>query len=333
MDGKPARPDKSKPSFGAPTDRRASPWADDSVDIDPPDIGPHRAGNTGVPYYTSRDSGRPGPHVMINALIHGNELSGAVVVDRLLRSGISPALGQLTLGFANVAAFQRFDIRAPRRSRYIHRDLNRVWSPAVLDRDPTSVELDRAREIRALIDTVDILLDLHSMQTHAEPLILAGPLAKGQALAQAIGYPALIVCDAGHDEGIRLRDYGGFGDPDSPKTALLLESGQHWDPASIDVAEETCRRFLAATGMVPSPLVPLPQQRVLTVTEAVTIRTPRFRFVDTFLGMECIADAGTVIAHDGDHPVVTPYDQCVLIMPTRRLIPGQTAVRLGRYVV
>jgi len=30
--------------------------------------------------------------------------------------------------------------------------------------------------------------------------------------------------------------------------------------------------------------------------------------------------------------VRTPYDDCVLIMPSRRLVKGQTAVRLGRYV-
>jgi hypothetical protein len=39
-----------------------------------------------------------------------------------------------------------------------------------------------------------------------------------------------------------------------------------------------------------------------------------------------------VIAYDGDKPVVTPYDGCVLIMPSRRLNPGASAVRLGRYV-
>ena len=42
--------------------------------------------------------------------------------------------------------------------------------------------------------------------------------------------------------------------------------------------------------------------------------------------------AGTVIAYDGTRPIRTPYDDCVLIMPSRRLAPGLTAVRLGRFV-
>ena len=68
------------------------------------------------------------------------------------------------------------------------------------------------------------------------------------------------------------------------------------------------------------------------VTDAVTIETETFRFTSAFSGLETIAQAGTVIAYDGARPVVTPYDDCVLIMPTKRLKPGQTAVRLGRYI-
>ena len=46
-----------------------------------------------------------------------------------------------------------------------------------------------------------------------------------------------------------------------------------------------------------------------------------------------IPQAGTVIARDGGRAVATPYDDCVLIMPSRRLDKGATAVRLGRFVV
>jgi hypothetical protein len=39
-----------------------------------------------------------------------------------------------------------------------------------------------------------------------------------------------------------------------------------------------------------------------------------------------------VIGHDGAQAVTTPYDNCVLIMPSMRLRKGETAVRLGRIV-
>jgi hypothetical protein len=51
-----------------------------------------------------------------------------------------------------------------------------------------------------------------------------------------------------------------------------------------------------------------------------------------FIGMEVIPRAGTVFAWEDDRPLVTPYDDCVLIMPASRMHRGQTAVRLGRFI-
>jgi predicted deacylase len=308
------------------------------VELDAPDIGMYRAGNTGVPYYTTIDSGTDGPHVLINAVVHGNELCGAIAVDTLMRRRIRPTRGRLTLGFANVAAYRQFDPDQPNTTRYVDEDFNRVWDVATLEGDRMSVELARAREIRPLIDTVDFLLDIHSMQHRTPPLMMAGPLEKGRALARAIGYPRHVIADAGHAAGRRLRDYGAFADPASPRNALLVECGQHWERAAAPIAIEASLRFLLHFDMIdrgeaaPHLSADLPAQQVIEVTDAVTITTDAFRFADDFVGMECLPRAGTMIGHDGDRPVVTPYDNCVLIMPTRRLHKGQTAVRLGRLI-
>ena len=56
------------------------------------------------------------------------------------------------------------------------------------------------------------------------------------------------------------------------------------------------------------------------------------RFTSDYTGLEVIPTAGTVIAVDGEREIPTPYDNCVLVMPTRRMARGQTAVRLGRYI-
>ena len=44
-----------------------------AVELTPPDIEPYRAGNTGIDYVTTFDSGVAGPHVLVTALTHGNE--------------------------------------------------------------------------------------------------------------------------------------------------------------------------------------------------------------------------------------------------------------------
>lgn len=310
---------------------------DQILDLTAPDISAYKAGNTGFDYYTTFDSGAPGPHVMVNAVTHGNELCGAIAVDFLFRQGIRPTRGKLTLGFANYMAFLQFDPTRPTASRFVDEDFNRLWSSDVLDGPRDSVELRRAREIRPLIDTVDLLLDIHSMQQTCPALMLCGPLPKGRTFAKGVGVPVDVVADEGHAAGKRLRDYGGFGDPESPKNALLVECGQHWEAESAEVALETTLRFLSHTDIVDPDVLAahLPStapksQRMIEVTEAVAVRSNEFTFVEPFTGLETIPNAGDLIGYDGDTPVKAPYDNCVLIMPSKRLIPGQTAVRLGR---
>jgi predicted deacylase len=311
------------------------------VELTPPDIEPYRAGNTGIEYVTSFVASAPGPHVMVTALTHGNEICGAITLDRLLRAGVRPRQGTLTLAFDNVAAYREFDPRYPIASRYVDEDFNRLWHPATLDGSRQSVELERARALRPIVEEADFLLDLHSMQYATAPLMLAGLLPRSRELAQRVGIPELIMCDAGHAAGPRMRDYGGFGDPESEKTALLIECGQHWERRSAEVSTDVTLRFLVALGVVADEDVAglggpdfaaHPRQRVIEVTQAITISGERFDFTHDFRGLEVLPEKGTLIGRDGGREVRTPYDNCILIMPSRRLIKGQTAVRLGRYI-
>jgi predicted deacylase len=312
-----------------------------AIELSPPDISPYRAGNTGIPYVTTLDSGNAGPHVVVAGLTHGNEICGAIALDRLLRAGVKPRRGRLTLMFDNVAAYGRFDSRFPTASRYVEEDFNRLWSPSTLGGPRESAELARARELRPIVDDADFLLDIHSMQYATAPLMLAGVLDRSVALARRVGIPELIMCDKGHSAGPRMRDYGGFGDPASPKTALLIEAGQHWEKRAAQVATDVMLRFLVALDVVAADAArPLggvdfdaqPRQRVIEVTEAVTIAGDNFEFTADYRGLEVLPKAGTLIGRDGEREIRSPYDDCVLIMPSRRLARGQTAVRLGRYV-
>ena len=58
-----------------------------------------------APYIHVFESGKPGPTVMVTALTHGNEVSGAVVVDALLAKGLKPRKGTLILAFNNIEAY------------------------------------------------------------------------------------------------------------------------------------------------------------------------------------------------------------------------------------
>ena len=290
-----------------------------------------------APYIHVRESGKPGPTVMVTALTHGNEVSGAIVVDALLESGLKPRTGTLILSFGNIEAYHSFDPRTPFRSRMVDEDFNRVWGR--LDQPANTVEMKRALVLKPFVERADLLLDLHSMHDDGVPLMLAGPLDKGAALAKKLGAPVDIIRDAGHAAGMRMRDYGGFGDPGSPKNALLIETGQHWRASSVVVAKDVAARFLEVAGIVEAADLPSdwkqtppPRQRVVEVTHAIATRRGNFVATRRYEGQEIIAKAGTVLGHDDGEPVTTPYDNCVLVMPSsnRPLRAGVTVVRLGR---
>jgi predicted deacylase len=309
------------------------------IEVAFPDLDRWAAGNAGLPYVWTFGAPRAGPRVVLQALTHGNEVCGAIALDWLLREEFRPTRGTLTVVFANVDAYRRFDRVDPYASRCVEEDFNRLWTAAVLDSPRHSADLDRARELRAVYDGCDYLLDLHSMTDPCPPLALAGRQRKGVELAQALGVPAHVVVDGGHAAGRRLRDYAFFDDPVDPRAALLVECGQHWEAAAPAVARQVALRFLRHFGMAaPAFLdahldpVPAPAQRVIEVTAAITIATDGFAFARPVQGLGVVAKAGTLLARDGGVELRTPYDDCVLIMPTRRPKPGETAVRLGRYL-
>ena len=309
------------------------------IELQAPDISRWKDGGTGVDWVHAFDSGQPGPNVMVQALTHGNEICGAIALDWLLAQRFRPRRGHLTLAFGNVAAFARFDPAEPFAARLVDEDYNRVWSDAALSGPGDTVELRRARELRPFVDAADRLLDLHSMSEPCRPLMVCGTVEKNIAFARELGVPGDLLIDTGHPAGMRMVDRGGFGDPQSPKLALLIECGQHWERAAADVAVDTLVRFLGLTGVADAEWVkanvrlPLPPvQRLVRVTEPVVARSADFHFLVPTIGLSVIARAGTPIAQDGDHVWVTPYDDAVLVMPgTRNLKPGGTAVRIGRF--
>ena len=310
-----------------------------AIEVAFPDLAGWSAGNTGIPYAFTFASGTAGPHVLLQALTHGNEVCGAIALDWLLGEGMRPTRGTLSIVFANIAAYQSFDTADPFASRCVDEDFNRLWTADVLDGTRQTADLTRARALRPLYDRADYLFDLHSMTDPCPPLTMAGRQRKGVELAQALGFPRYIVVDGGHAAGKRLRDYRFFDDADDPRNALLIDCGQHWESAAPEVAKQSTLRFLRHFGMVDPAFLathldpaPQPAQQVIEVTATITIGSDDFAFALPVEGLAVVPEAGTLLARDGRTDLRTPYDDCVLIMPTRRPKKGETAVRLGRFV-
>ncbi len=306
------------------------------VRLDVPDLSPWRAGNGGIEGVWSLAAAAPGPHLALVSLVHGNEYAGAVVLDRLLRAGFAPARGRVSVVFANLAAFDRFDPLAPTASRFVEEDLNRVWEPHLLDGGRSTAEIERARVLRPVIEAADVVLDLHTMLWQHEPILLCGSSAKGCAFARALGAAPLIVADAGHQAGPRLIDWTPFRDEADPRVAVLLEAGRHWDQEAVTATTAVVARTLRHLGLAGDhapglpPPAPEAPPRVATVTHAVTAASDDFAFVQDWHGLAEVARRNPLIALDGETEIRTPYDDCLLVMPSLRPTRGHTAVRLAR---
>jgi predicted deacylase len=313
------------------------------IDLPCPDISMWRQGNTGTDGVWHFDSGQPGRHVLISALIHGNELCGAWALKGLLEAGVRPAVGRLTLVFANLRAFDRFDEANHDASRFVDEDMNRQWMDERIA-EPRTLERQRVAALAPWVQQADWVLDLHSMHEPGAPLLLTGVQPRNLQLARELANPVHIVVDAGHKDGVRMRDYGrlGLSDDQAPGTrSLLIECGFHGDPASRDVARDLSSRFLEVSGVLSASALQaaLPgwrqadaqQQWALEVTGPVVARSEKFRFTEPFKALECILKAGTVIGDNDGEPVTTPYDDCVLVMPSvRQARAGVTVVRFAR---
>ncbi|HSW04039.1 succinylglutamate desuccinylase/aspartoacylase domain-containing protein [Aquabacterium sp.] len=299
----------------------------------PRDLSAYRRGNVGIDYVHRFESGRPGPHVLVNALTHGNEFCGMVAATHLLDSGVRPLIGTLTVSFANVAAYESFDPARPLDSRQLVHNLNRIWSPAWLDGSDDSPELRRARELRPVVAAADHMLDLHSTSTDVQPFWVYPQFERNAAAALAIGRPAVhLVMPQGLGSGTPLIQHGRHGDAAGEGVALVAECGGHFRRASSEFAVEVTHQFLGHFGLIEhAPQASVPQQR-FELLQTWVVKTPEFRFARPLIGFETFG-RGELIASDGADEVRAPCDDCTILMPTRKPIVGREGVYLSRPIV
>ena len=301
-------------------------------DILPRDLAPYREGNTGVPYVHRFDSGRPGPHVLVNALTHGNEFCGMVAATHLLDTGVRPKAGVLTVSFANVEAYESFDQADPFKSRQLVHNLNRIWSKEWLEGAEDSPELRRARELRPVAAAADHILDIHSTSQPVAPFWAYADFERNARAAMAIGVPRIhLVMPKGKNTGTPLVQHGRHGQVDFDGAAMVVECGQHFARASGELAKEVTMRFLAHFGLVdadPSWPAPGVQERYELLATAV-VKTQDVHFARPVIGFETFAK-GELIVTDGGEELRAPCDDCTIFMPARTPTPGRELVYLTR---
>jgi predicted deacylase len=309
------------------------------IEVLPRDLSPYRTGNVGVDYVHRFVADQPGPHVLINALTHGNEFCGMFAACDLLDRGVRPRIGTLTVSFANVAAYESFDVSRPFESRQITHNLNRIWSEQWLDGPEESVELRRAREMREIVAEADHILDIHSTAQDVAPFWVYPGHPRNATVARALPKPLIhLVMPDGMSSGTPLIEYGPHGKADGPGAAMVLECGQHFRRASVDLAISVTEDFLGHFGLIEREQPKNPslggqgEHRAFEMLTTHVIRTAEFSFVRPLVGFEVFAK-GELIAVDGSEEIRAPCADCTIFMPTRLPIIGREGVYLTRPLI
>ncbi len=311
----------------------------------PRDLSAYRQGNTGIDYVHRFESGRAGPHVLVNALTHGNEICGMVAATRLLDTSVRPQIGTLTVSFAHVEAYNAFDPAQPYENRQLVHNLNRIWSDEMLDGTDDSPELRRAREMRPAVEAADHILDIHSTSQAVEPFWVYPAFDRNAEVAMAVGAhgkPTVhLVMPRGLGSGTPLIQHGRHGLNIAPVDgarvagcALVAECGQHFSQAAADVAVDVTMNFLAHFGLIAAkderaPAGTRAPQRRYELLQTLMVETPDFAFARPVIGFESFAK-GELIATDGPREIRAPCDDCTVLMPTRAPIVGREAVYLAK---
>lgn len=299
-----------------------------------PDPAVYGTGNSGIPYVWSFAADTPGPHLVVSALVHGNEPCGASAVCRMLDMGIRPRRGRLTLLLAHVEAYKRFRSGAGAAARFLDRDLNRLWRDDWIDADATSREAERARQLRPVLAGADALIDLHSTASVAQPFFVLADLEKSRRLADAMAWPPMQqLMPGGCGEGRHLIDYGRFFDPLDPAAAVTVECGRHTDrESSAAVALRAALLFLESQGAIEPRLDPLPAEPVRRFRTAApySVRSGDFRMLVSTEGFVAVA-RGQQVAVDGGVPVRAPFD-AIIIAPRPAPAAGTTAFLWAREI-
>jgi len=200
-----------------------------------------------------------GPSLVVVGGLHGNEPAGALAAARVAAE--LEALQPRLRGRAVFLAGNRQALTVG--LRFIRRDLNRLWSPAQLERlaglserdlgdeEQEQVELARTlREIERAQRGPLTLVTLHTTSAPSAPFVCFGDTLANRRLALALPTTAIL----GLEEVIEgtLIGYG----TDRGHVGISIEAGQHRDPEAVERHVSAIWLLLVAARCLPAAAVP-----------------------------------------------------------------------------
>ena len=275
-----------------------------------------------------------GPKLLVLGAVHGNEKCGTAAIRRVvgeLESGaLDLAQGQVTfVPMCNPRAYAA-------DTRFVERNLNRYLVPI---EKPDSYEARLGNILCPLLESCDVLLDIHSYTVGGAPFLFALPEnAKERAFAESLGVATMLTgwADAyaatgrgaktgGSEESTGTTEYARrFG-----ALAVTLECGQHKDPAAPEVAYRAIHNALRHTGLVKETgaVAASGVKRLITVV-SVHYCDEGWTFPREWKHLDSVSKGQIVARGPGDAHLMAP-ENGFIIMPKHGAVTGEEWFYLG----
>lgn len=213
-----------------------------------------------------------GPVILCIGGIHGNEPAGVVALQQVIQQLHvlqAPFKGRLVGLAGNLGALQR-------GTRYVHRDLNRMWLPARIrelkNQSLLEIETAESLEQRALLAAFEealaepysqaVFLDLHTTSADGAPFGLISDTLVNRHFALRLPAPVILGLEENLD-GTVLNYINDLG-----HAALGFEAGQHQSPLSVRNHAAAIWITLVAAGCLKLEHVPNWRSLLQTLREA-----------------------------------------------------------------
>lgn len=202
----------------------------------------------------SHDGEAPGPTLLAQGGIHGNEPGGVLALQRVLARldrGDIALRGRLVAVAGNRKALAAGE-------RFLDRDLNRRWTTADIaallgrpdgERSPEDQEQIELLEVYQRVeeeaaDTPLLFVDLHSSSADGAPFSCLGDTLPNRRIARSLPMPVILGLEECIDGAVMdWFNRGGHG-------AIAIEGGQHQAESTADHLEIAVWLVMAAAGML-----------------------------------------------------------------------------------
>ncbi len=258
---------------------------------------------------------KPGITATLMFLLHGNEQKPLYVLNKLLEiADEEMAAGILNLVIGNPLAWQQ-------GTRFVQEDANRAWGNGPI----TSPDKARVEEIKPIIASSNIMIDLHSTLKKSDPFlvipqmnhILADVIPKlgietiitGEGLKHPSGEPI--------ESDLYAASKGALG--------ITFETGGA-DDGDIEEIAHSIFNALVHLGIFKKKAkktkTPKPETLNLVNAYKQIFAGNNFKFTKEWGNFEP-APAGTIIGYEGDTPIIVEKDSRILFPKSpKNIVPG-----------